>query len=238
MNSNGSLDSAFTTGTAVARLGPVELYNVIPQADGKMLITGIFHTYNGRERGSIVRLLANGSVDETYQSGTGAMGVPGDEQWPGQLGSADLLDGGRLLLSGGFDRFNGQAVSPPIILNADGTRDPHFAGTLVDLGGIGPTYAPITGAVWGGAIHFVSGYGLGRLRMDVPLRIVSHTHDGQGTHHVTANALAGRTYTLQGSATLTNWIDLSTQPASTNRIEFTDAPTNSPAPRFYRVKQN
>jgi hypothetical protein len=70
------------------------------------------------------------------------------------------------------------------------------------------------------------------------LRIVSTTRDGNGTARLTANALASRSYTLQSSENLTNWNDLATKSATINRLDFTDAPTNSPTKRFYRVKQD
>jgi hypothetical protein len=53
---------------------------------------------------------------------------------------------------------------------------------------------------------------------------------------LSANAVPGRSYTLQFSEDLANWGDLTTQSATTNRIEFTDTPTTQPGKRFYRVK--
>jgi hypothetical protein len=89
-----------------------------------------------------------------------------------------------------------------------------------------------------GGVYVSDLHGLARLRMDLPLRIVSTERDNAGRTRLTVNALTGRSYTLQSSENLTVWADLATQPATTNRIEFTDAPTNSPAMRVYRVKQN
>jgi uncharacterized delta-60 repeat protein len=238
LNQDGSLDSTFATGTVTSREGPVDIVKAFSEANGKMVLVGLFHTYNGREQGSIVRLNVNGSVDETYESGVGAMGVPRIESWPGQLFGAEMLDDGRLLLPGNFSRFDDQPVSPPIILNSEGRRDPHFGGTLVDLGGISPAYILTQSKPWGGQIHYANGYGLGRLRMDLPLRIVSHTQEPSGSTHLLANALPDRTYTLQASENLSDWLDLTTQVATTNRIEFTDAPALPLPRRLYRVKQN
>jgi hypothetical protein len=67
---------------------------------------------------------------------------------------------------------------------------------------------------------------------------VALERDTNGTSRLTANVLAGRSYTLQASEHLTNRTDLTTQSATPNRIEFTDAATNAPPKRFYRVKQN
>ncbi len=236
LNHNGSLDPGFVVGTAVgfnafnnvSSLGPV-----FEQPDGKLIVGGIFRTYNGQVRNSIVRLNPDGSVDSSYQTGQGFVGAlaPTD---PGQPFPLRQLPDGGLLVGGNYEKFNGTKVTPPIILNSDGTRDPSFEGTLVDLGGVWPLW----GWFGGGTFYFANGYGLGRVRMELPLRIASNVRHTNGTTHLIANALSGRSYTLQSSENLADWSDLITQPASTNRIEFTDTPTNSPAMRFYRLKGN
>jgi len=236
LNQNGSLDPGFVVGTAVgfnafstvSALGPV-----LPQADGKLIVAGIFRTYNGQVRNSIVRLNPDGSVDSSYQTGQGFVGTGLSSTDPGQTELRQLPDG-RLFVNGNFETFDGKKVTPPIILNSNGTRDPDFDGTLVDIGGVSPIY----GWFGGDTLYFANGYGLGRVQMDLPLRIVSNLRDTNSAARLVANALAGRSYTLQTSESLANWTDLATQFATTNRIELTDVPTNSPVMRLYRVRQN
>ncbi|MBL0025166.1 MAG: delta-60 repeat domain-containing protein, partial [Saprospiraceae bacterium] len=42
------------------------------QVDGKIIIGGLFTEYNGTIRNHIARLNANGSLDETFNTGIGA----------------------------------------------------------------------------------------------------------------------------------------------------------------------
>jgi uncharacterized delta-60 repeat protein len=237
LNANGSLDNGFTVGIPEGGSAPfgTQISALIPLPDGGIVVVGSFRTFNGQVRNSIVRLNANGSIDPTFQTGTGFLGNPqtGNTNDPGVVAHLWPLAGGRFLVGSTFDGyamlFNGQKVTPPVILNSNGRLDSTFVASAVPAGYTG---------VAGGNLYFLTGYGLGRLNMDLSLRIVSAAHDGDGTHHVTANALAGRSYTLQVSEDLSNWGDLTTQSATTNRIEFTDAPASLPAKRFYRVKQN
>jgi uncharacterized delta-60 repeat protein len=237
LNQNGSLDTGFVVGTAVGfnsfstvgALGPV-----LPQADGKLIVAGIFRTYNGVVRNSIVRLNPDGSVDSSFQTGQGFVGTGIGSLDPGQLGPLAQLPGGQFLVAGAYEKFNGQKVTSPIILNADGSRDAGFEGTLVDVAGI----SAVWGTFWSDTLYFANGYGLGRLQMSLPLRIVSHARDTNGRSRLTANARADHRYTLQSSENMNDWTDLATQVATTNRIEFTETPTNSPPKRFYRVKLN
>jgi hypothetical protein len=80
--------------------------------------------------------------------------------------------------------------------------------------------------------------GLGPSTLEPEFRILSIEREINGTTRLIANALAGYNYTLQASENLNDWTDLTTQSATANQIQFTDAPTNSPAMRLYRVKQN
>ncbi|MEI6711237.1 MAG: delta-60 repeat domain-containing protein [bacterium] len=42
------------------------------QSDGQIIITGLFTTYNGTSRNRIARLNSNGSLDTSFNPGTGA----------------------------------------------------------------------------------------------------------------------------------------------------------------------
>ncbi len=240
LNADGSLDTNFNVGTGLQSTGNYffwDIRSVIEQEDGKLVLSGYFPTFNGQGHNSVVRLHPSGSIDESFLTGQGFT----VRDFTGSRGPSTVkltaLPGGSIAASGEFDQFDGKPVTAPIVLHADGSREASFEGTVPvydDALLASETY--VLGEV-DGQLLFVRPEALGRLRMDLPLRIVSHTHDGLGTNRVTANALAGRTYTLQGSDTLNHWDDLVSHPASTNRIEFIDAPTHAPASRFYRVRQ-
>ncbi|MGN6553360.1 MAG: Calx-beta domain-containing protein, partial [Verrucomicrobiota bacterium] len=70
LNSNGTLDSAFTPGFGAN--GTVRA--VAAQADGKIVIGGDFTSYGGTPRNYLARLNANGTLDTTFDPGTGLNG--------------------------------------------------------------------------------------------------------------------------------------------------------------------
>lgn len=238
LQKNGVPDPEFHIGTAsflnqFSSFGFID--HALQLADGKLLVGGGFRSYDGQTRNSLVRLNPNGTVDSSFSIGKGFVGTGLSATDPGQVQQLRLLPNGQLWVSGVFDQFDGEKVTPPIILNPDGSRDTNFLGALVDVyGGIGPAYAPFPGDM----SIFVTGRGLGRLRTDLPLRIVTANHEPDGTTQLLANALPGRSYTLQATETLNEWLDLTTAVATTNRIEFIDTPTTALPRRLYRVKQN
>ncbi|MCL4787906.1 MAG: hypothetical protein KJ070_14120 [Verrucomicrobia bacterium] len=230
LNPDGSLDSGFAVGSAAGT--PNMIGSVIEQPDGKLVVGGVFQTFNGQVRNSIVRLNPDGSIDSSFQTGQGFDGQP-YQLWP--------LSGGRILVGegGGYTRFDGEPVTPPIILNPNGRRDPALEGTLHDgVGWIASASPLYPNDMVAGEVYFATGYGLGRLRMDLSLRIASTRRESDGTMRLVANALPDRSYTLQASENLSHYSDVTTQLATTNRLEFTDPPTNSPTMRFYRLKGN
>ncbi len=70
INSDGSYDNTFQSGTGFSSFGMAE---IALQADGKMVITGPFLSYNGNSCGLIVRIDTSGSYDNTFN---GAFGGP------------------------------------------------------------------------------------------------------------------------------------------------------------------
>lgn len=235
LNEDGSIDQSFTITKATVSLD-VNPYPIITDImvypDGRILAGGLFDTFNGKKQASIARLNADGSVDETFQAGLGFEG--------GVIETLDALSNGHVLVGANAGTYNGQKGNGPFLLSANGTMDFAFAPTLVPnpFPQFSDPVAVSVLAVHEGYPLFSSRFGLGRLRMDIPLRIVSHTHEAKGTSHLLANALPDRSYTLQSSENLRDWTDLSTQVATTNRIEFSDAPAPSLPRRLYRVKQN
>jgi len=114
VNADGSMDTTFNPGT-----GPNQpVVSIQMQADGKIIVTGTFTTFNGVARSGIVRLNADGSVDTTFNPGTGASGL---------VNGAIIQADGKIIVYGGFNFFNGQARGKIIRLNADGTIDTGYA---------------------------------------------------------------------------------------------------------------
>ncbi len=113
VNADGSLDNTFNTGS-----GPNSFVEVITlRADGKILIGGSFTFFNGVGRNRIARLNSDGSVDTSFDPGTGATGnIHAIAQAPDN----DLYVGGL------FTGFNGFARGRIVRLNENGSVDPDF----------------------------------------------------------------------------------------------------------------
>ena len=88
------------------------------QLDGKIIVTGNFSVFNGVARAGIVRLNTDGSVDLTFNPGTGASGLVNGEI---------IQNDGKIIVFGGFNFFNGLARAKLIRLNADGSVDTAYA---------------------------------------------------------------------------------------------------------------
>ncbi len=110
---NGSIDPSFTTGSGANS----SVTSVLVQPDGKILITGLFTSYNGTNRARIARLNADGSIDTTFDPGTGASG---------SIRTCALQPDGKILIGGEFLSYNGTARPRIARLNPDGGLDPTF----------------------------------------------------------------------------------------------------------------
>lgn len=115
LNVNGSVDPGFVP--ALFLIGEVQAVAVQP--DGKIIVSGS-GLVTGGETPNVVRLTANGSLDSTFQPGSGF----------GQLGryvdSLALQSDGKILVGGDFKIFGGVEAEGVVRLNADGTLDPRY----------------------------------------------------------------------------------------------------------------
>jgi uncharacterized delta-60 repeat protein len=112
LNTNGSLDATFNAGTGANN--PV--YGIALQLDGKILIGGVFTTYNGAPANRIGRLNTDGSLDATF-TGTGANNA---------ISTIAVQPDGKILVGGTFTTYNGTAINRLARLNADGSLDATF----------------------------------------------------------------------------------------------------------------
>jgi uncharacterized delta-60 repeat protein len=79
--------------------GTTEQVNTIAlQADGKILIAGFFHTYDGVPRIRIARLNTNGSLDSSFDPGAGADST---------IRSIALQSDGKVIIGGDFISYDG-----------------------------------------------------------------------------------------------------------------------------------
>lgn len=109
----GVIDLTFNPGS-----GPNDYVNTIAvQPDGKILAGGAFTAYNGVTRGYIVRLNADGTIDDTFLTGTGFNSI---------VLKIILQPDGKIIVGGGFTSYNGVARKALIRLNSDGSMDGSF----------------------------------------------------------------------------------------------------------------
>jgi uncharacterized delta-60 repeat protein len=113
LNADGTLDTTFNPGMGADS----SVRNIAIQSDGKIVIGGEFTTYNGTSRNYIARLNADGTLDTTFNPGTGANGT---------VNSAAIQSDGRIIIGGSFTTYNGTARSRIARLNTDGTLDTTF----------------------------------------------------------------------------------------------------------------
>ena len=114
LNTNGSLDTGFSTGTGFNS----STSRVAIQSDGKIVVVGGFTSYNGTARNRIVRLNTDGTIDTSYNVGTGFDTIPS--------GGMRIQSDDKAVVCGGFTFYNGTSAIGIIRLNTDGTRDTSF----------------------------------------------------------------------------------------------------------------
>lgn len=115
LNADGSLDSSFIPAPGINPL----VQQIRLQHDGRVLVSGYATTddFVGTVRGGIIRLLADGSLDSSFDTGTGANGT---------VGLITLQADGKILIGGHFSMVNGVSRPGLARLNANGSLDTGF----------------------------------------------------------------------------------------------------------------
>ncbi|MBX7211912.1 MAG: hypothetical protein K1X78_26640, partial [Verrucomicrobiaceae bacterium] len=152
----GGLDATFAP-TITASSGAVAINQLYVTTGDKIYIVGNFNTVNGTSRNRIARLNADGTLDTTFNPGTG---FNSDPTCIAMHSDGDILVGGNLAT------YNGAAITGLIRINSDGTRDTAF--TTPALSGVPYTLyiqpdgkAIACGTVWPG-----SAYGTARFNLN------------------------------------------------------------------------
>lgn len=117
LNANGSMDMTFNPNTTSSVGANSIIRHIHLQSDGKMIISGSFTSYNGTSRNRIARVNANGSLDASFNPGSGANS---------SVLSSIALANGKVLLTGQFTSYNGIAVNRLACLNDNGSLDSTF----------------------------------------------------------------------------------------------------------------
>lgn len=121
LNADGSLDGAF------APVVDGEVYALAVQGDGKILLAGMFTSVNGTARNRVARLHADGTLDTGFNPGSGADNA---------IYALALQSDGKVVIGGGFTRYNGVGRNAIARLEANGALDAGFTTGNGASGGI------------------------------------------------------------------------------------------------------
>jgi uncharacterized delta-60 repeat protein len=113
LNTNGTLDTTFNPGTGAN----TRIDRTFIQSDGKIIIAGLFTSYNGVPRNGIASLNTDGTLDTSFNPGTGANST---------ISSISIQSDGKIIIGGSFTSYNGVVISRIARLNTDGTLDTTF----------------------------------------------------------------------------------------------------------------
>ncbi len=130
MNADGSLDTTWRFNLSTHKGLPAGngSVNSIVHTEGaladRIVLFGSFTTFDQKPAGRIVRLKADGTVDNTFNTGTGADDGIGFVTYNGVTK--------KYLVTGSFRHYNGKAVNGIMLLNEDGTLDESFKNKVYD----------------------------------------------------------------------------------------------------------
>lgn len=113
LNTNGTVDSSFVSGAGANN--PIN--KIILQSDGKILIGGEFSRYQNILTSRIARLNTDGSLDTTFNIGTGVAGIVHD---------IVVQPNGKLIIGGSFTSYNSISKNRIVRLEPDGSIDTTF----------------------------------------------------------------------------------------------------------------
>ena len=114
INADGSIDKSFNVGNGF----DAPVFSIALQPDGKILVGGNFTMYNGVSRVRIARLHANGTLDTSFNPGSGF------NQW---VSAMVVQSNGRILVGGFFSTYNGNTSLRMARLLGNGTFDASFS---------------------------------------------------------------------------------------------------------------
>jgi len=124
LNEDGSIDTLFNTTDLSGgpdgrgfRSSPARTDNVALQSDGKLIVVGDFVNYNYVTKNNIIRLNTNGTIDNTFNSGTG---------FNARASALRINADDTIWVGGQFTTYKGTPANSIIKLLANGDNDTSF----------------------------------------------------------------------------------------------------------------
>jgi uncharacterized delta-60 repeat protein len=127
LNPNGTVDNTFAT-TQLPTLQS-RVFDLVVQADDKIVVAGAFSSIGGVTRQSIVRLESNGAVDQTWP-GPGVFAINSSFR---DVKAMQATGADKILIAGSFEQYNSETAMGIARLNANGTRDNTFNSPGVNV---------------------------------------------------------------------------------------------------------
>ncbi len=125
LNTDGNPDLSFDPGAGANGV----IYSVAVQADGKILIGGMFSWFNGSFRNNLTRLNTDGTVDETFNPKIDYSDVLNNVK------SILVQPDGKIIIAGAISSYDGLPIKSIIRLNSDGSLDSSFDNLGMGTGG-------------------------------------------------------------------------------------------------------
>jgi uncharacterized delta-60 repeat protein len=94
LNPNGSTDLGFQIGTGASST----VYDILVESDQKIIVAGAFTSFNNQQRNRVTRLNSDGSLDNSFLTGTGANNV---------VNSVAMQPNGNPIIAGAFSSYRG-----------------------------------------------------------------------------------------------------------------------------------
>lgn len=99
LHADGGVDTAFNPGSGFDGVALYDVYDLVVQPNGQMIVVGWFNSYAGKPIGAnVARLNPDGSLDTTFDTGEGAND---------QVTAVLLLPNEKVLIGGWFTGYNG-----------------------------------------------------------------------------------------------------------------------------------
>ena len=113
INQDGSIDNTFNVGDGLNGAAR----GIIQDSNGKYVLSGQFETYQGVSVNRIIRINQDGSIDNTFNVGTG---------FNNQVFSMIRDNNDKYIIGGTFTTYQGVSANRIIRINQDGSRDNTF----------------------------------------------------------------------------------------------------------------
>ncbi|WP_163409884.1 calcium-binding protein [Flavobacterium ajazii] len=182
LNADGSIDTSFSVGIGFDK----NVYALGLQSDGKIIVGGSFLNYNGISKKRILRLLPDGTLDTTFDSGTGFSNS--------DVRSILIQPDDRILAGGGFSgNYNGTTALRLVRLTSNGSIDTSFNvnlnSTLFTM-----EFTVDSKLIIGGNFNSVSGVAKHRIAR---LKLCNNSSKWNGTDWSNGTPSAGKEVTFE-----------------------------------------